>query len=112
MVLTPLVALSGTSKFDLSLFALETAGGLELTLEYSTDLFEAATVDRMLGHYGILLEEIVLHPDQPIGALPMLTEEERRQMLAGWSASAVVNLVSEWNGAIGEDLDFLSNELA
>ena len=38
-------------------------------MEYSTDLFDAATVDRMLAHYGLLLEEIIAHPDQPIGAL-------------------------------------------
>ena len=61
-------------------------------MEYSTDLFDAATVDRMLAHYRILLEEIIAHPDQPIGALRMLTEEERTQVLVGWNAAAIDDL--------------------
>ena len=86
MILTPLDAPSGTSKFDLTLFAAETPEGLALTMEYSSDLFDAATVDRMLAHYRVLLEAIVAQPDRPVGALPMLTEEERRQVLAGWGS--------------------------
>ena len=58
---------SRTSKFDLTLFATEGPEGLRLTMEYSTDLFDPARVDRMLGHYRALLEEIVADPDQPIG---------------------------------------------
>ena len=57
-------------------------------MEYSTDLFDAATVDRMLAHFQILLEEIIAHPDQSIGAIPMLTAEERTQVLQGWNPRA------------------------
>jgi non-ribosomal peptide synthetase component F len=85
LALTPLEAPSGTAKFDLTLFAAESAEGLHLILEYSGDLFEPATVDRMLDHFRLLLEAIVAQPDRSIGALPMLAEEERRQLLAGWS---------------------------
>jgi non-ribosomal peptide synthetase component F len=53
-------------------------------MEYSSDVFDAATVDRMLAHFLVLLEAVVAHPDQAVGALPMLTEEERRQVLDGW----------------------------
>ena len=49
--LSPLALESETSKFDLTLFAAEVAEGLRLTMEYSTDLYDAATVDRMLSHY-------------------------------------------------------------
>ena len=92
LLLTPLELSSRTSKFDLTLFATEVPEGLRLTMEYSTDLFDAATVDRMLAHYRILLEEIIAHPDQPIGALRMLTEEERTQVLVGWNAAAIDDL--------------------
>ena len=61
MSLTPLEAPSGTAKFDLTLFAVESAEGLRLTMEYSSDLFDPATVDRMLAHYRILLEAAVAH---------------------------------------------------
>jgi non-ribosomal peptide synthetase component F len=85
MVLTPLEASSGTAKFDLTLFAAESSEGLGLTMEYSSDLFDAATVDRMLAHFRVLLEAVVAQPDHPVGALPMLTAEERRRVLDGWS---------------------------
>ena len=82
--LTPLDSTSGTSKFDLTLFAMEDPDGLRLTMEYSSDLFEPATVDRMLEHFALLVEDIIAHPDRPIGAPSMLTEEERRQVLVDW----------------------------
>ena len=112
LVLTPLEVDSGTSKFDLSLFAEEWEEGLKLTLEYSADLFEVATVDRMLAHYRILLEDIVAHPDQPIGMLAMLTAEELRSMLMGRGASEVDAFAERFEGAADGDLDFLLNEHA
>jgi hypothetical protein len=105
LLLTPLDPTSGSSKFDLTLFATEVPEGLRLTMEYSTDLFDAATVDRMLAHYRILIEEIIAHPDQPIGALRMLTEEERRQVLVGWNAAANDDLAAEFDGLEDDDLD-------
>src|SRR5579883_2714251 len=89
LALTPLEAPSGTAKFELSLFAAESGDGLHLTMEYSSDLFEPATVDRMLAHFRVLLEAMVAQPDRPISALPMLTEEERQQVLSGWGAGGV-----------------------
>ncbi len=54
---------SVTAKFDLTLFISETATGLNCWLEYNTDLFEEATVSRMLRHFEHLLEMIVAdHP--------------------------------------------------
>ena len=88
LALTPLEAPSGTAKFDLTLFAAEESGGLRLTMEYSTDLFDPATVDRMLAHYRVLLGAVVAHPDRPIGALPMLTEDERWRVLEEWNRTA------------------------
>ena len=107
--LTPLTLPSETSKFDITLFATEVAEGLRLTMEYSTDLFDAATVDRMLARYGLLLEEIVSHPDQPIRALQMLTEEERRLLLEGWNSEGM-DLATGLDVAVDGDLDFLMHE--
>src|SRR5262249_10803756 len=67
--LTPLEAPTGTAKFDLTLFTAEGPEGLHLTMEYSSDLFDPPTVDRMLAHYRILLESIVAQPDRPVGLL-------------------------------------------
>ncbi len=96
--LSPVEAISGTAKFDLTLNASETEQGLKVTIEYSTDLFEEATIDRMLGHFQTLLEGIVANPDQSIGTLPMLSEEERRRLL------------SQWDEPGSDDLSNLSDE--
>ena len=88
LALTPLEAPSGTAKFDLTLYAAESAEGLNLTMEYSADLFDPATIDRMLAHFRVLLEAIVEQPDRPVDALPMLTEAERRQVLQDWNRTA------------------------
>jgi hypothetical protein len=61
----------GTAKFDLALFTAESSDGLRCTFEYATDLFDAATIERMLGHYRTVLTSIVADPSQPIaGAGP------------------------------------------
>jgi non-ribosomal peptide synthetase component F len=97
LVVTPLELPSATSMFDLTLYATEVPEGLRLSLEYSTDLFDAATADRMLAHYRILIEEIIAEPDQPIGAIPMLTQEERTQMLMGWNAEELGDVTADFD---------------
>ena len=76
---------SGTSKFELTLFVSECGGTLQAAVEYDTDLFEAETIRRMLGHYQALLEGIVSNPDQRLSDLPLLTDAERRQLLVEWN---------------------------
>ena len=66
----------------------ETSAGLRGTLEYNTDLFDAVAIRRMVGHYQRLLEGIVADPGQPISRLPLLTEDERHQMLVEWNDTA------------------------
>jgi non-ribosomal peptide synthetase component F len=48
-----------TAKFDLTLSIHETLDGLIGSLQYNTDLFEEATISRMLGHSQVLLEGVV-----------------------------------------------------
>src|SRR5262249_40263023 len=66
----------GTSKFDLALFVFDKADELSCILEYDTDLFDDATISRMLGHLRTLLEGIVANPAQCVRELPLLTEAE------------------------------------
>ena len=79
----------GVSKFDVSLFVRERDGRLEIGVEYCTDLFEAETIRRMLGHYQTLLEGVVANPDRRLSELPMLTNAERRQVLVEWNRTEV-----------------------
>ncbi|UCE20078.1 MAG: amino acid adenylation domain-containing protein [Gemmatimonadota bacterium] len=76
---------SGTSKFDLTLFMQEEEGGLRATVEYSSDLFDAATIRRMLRHLEVLVEGIVTDPDRRLTELPLLTEVERHRLLVEWN---------------------------
>ena len=76
-----------TAKFDLTLTMREEKEGLRGWLEYNTDLFERATIERMAGHFQTLLEGIVANPDQPIAELPLLTESETQQLLKQWNGT-------------------------
>ena len=74
-----------TSQFDLALDMTERSDGMECLLEYSTKIFERATVQRMLTHFTNLLESIVAKPEQRIRELPLLTADERQQILDEWN---------------------------
>ncbi|MGC1376178.1 MAG: condensation domain-containing protein, partial [Anaerolineales bacterium] len=76
-----------TAKFDLTLMFWENEMSLGMLWEYNTDLFDAATIDRMIGHFQVLLEGIVANPDQRLADLPLLTEAERHQLLVEWNAT-------------------------
>jgi amino acid adenylation domain-containing protein len=80
------------ARFDLTLELIEDAsgqgGGLSGVLAYNTDLFDAATIRRLIAHFQTLLEAVVADPSQRISQLPLLTEAERREMLVGWNETA------------------------
>jgi amino acid adenylation domain-containing protein len=83
----PLEVDAGVSRFDLLLNVTEAGGGLKGFLEYNTDLFEPATVRRMLGHFHTLLAAVAVRTDARLSGLPLLTESERRQLEA-WNETA------------------------
>ncbi len=76
-----------TAKFDLSLFAATGPDGLRLSLEFCTDLFDELTAVRTLDHYVTLLEAAAADPAAPVGALPLLADDERRQIECDWNAT-------------------------
>ncbi|MGB7923891.1 MAG: condensation domain-containing protein, partial [Pyrinomonadaceae bacterium] len=73
------------AQFDLTLMMAETEGELRASLQYNTDLFDAATMARMAGHFEQLLQSILAHPDQRLTELDLLTEAERHQILVEWN---------------------------
>jgi non-ribosomal peptide synthetase component F len=81
MALRPLKSESRMAEFDLTLNLSEAEGKLVGALEYNRDLFDAPTMDRMVGHYRTLLESMVADPEQTIGELQLLTAEEQEQLL-------------------------------
>jgi amino acid adenylation domain-containing protein len=89
LTITPLNSNTGTTKFDLSLAMAETEQGLVGSLEYNTDLFDAATITQMQAQFQNLLEGIVANPYQLLADLPLLTEPERQQLLVEWNHTEV-----------------------
>ena len=78
----------GTSKFDLTLEVEARNEGIIGRFEYSTDLFERATIVRMIGHFQTLLESIVESPERRLSDLPLLTGPEKQQLLVDWNDTA------------------------
>jgi amino acid adenylation domain-containing protein len=76
---------SGAVGYDLMISIREQGQSLNVRLEYSKDLFNEATIKRMLKHYSVLLEAIASKPDGRICKLPLLDDVERRQLLIEWN---------------------------
>ena len=72
---------TGIAIFDLHLFMVEAEGRLQGYFVYNTDLFDAATITRLIGHFQTLLEGIIADPEQPISQLPILSQIERHQLI-------------------------------
>ena len=89
LTLEPVTAELTTAKFDLTLNLSEAAGRLLASFEYNTDLFDAATIERMAGHFTRLLDAIAADPACRIADLPMLGEAEHKQTLLDWNETTV-----------------------
>ncbi|MGW3678932.1 non-ribosomal peptide synthase/polyketide synthase [Streptomyces prasinus] len=77
------------ARFDLVLeFAPRADGGCGLTVEYNTDLFEAATAARMSRQLHRLLEGMADGPHRTLAELPLLSDDERRTLLDSWNPPA------------------------
>ena len=79
---------SRTTQFDLSLDTYEKGGRLYAALTYATDLFEAASIERMARHWQNLLRAMIDDPQCTVGELPMLDAGERELILQQWNATA------------------------
>ena len=87
--MSPLEIDPGVARFDVTLDCSETPEGLRCRFEYSTDLFEAATIAYMARHLQTLLEGIVTNPEQRLSWLPLLTSDERQRVLVEWNATTM-----------------------
>jgi amino acid adenylation domain-containing protein len=94
--LSPGVRLSGLgverekSDYDLALWLGEGPEGLAGMLQYSTDLFDEATIVRFAGHLRSLLEAAVANPERNVWALPLRSAEEQARQLEAWSRGPAV----------------------
>ena len=80
------LALEAThTKYELRFNLQDGENGISGQVEYSTDLFDAATIMRMVQHFEVLLAGMVAQPQQTLSALPLLTASERQTLLVDWN---------------------------
>jgi amino acid adenylation domain-containing protein len=77
-----------TAVLDLVVTLTQGSQGIDGLVEYSTDLFTAGTVARMVGHFEQILRGMAARPDACITALPMLTADERHRLVTEWNQTA------------------------
>ncbi|MDT5133377.1 MAG: hypothetical protein QOE41_2688, partial [Mycobacterium sp.] len=78
----------GGAPLDLMMQVADTGGEFTCALQYNTDLFDDATIERMAGHFATVLGGIVADPDRRLSELALLTETERREQ-AAWNETQV-----------------------
>jgi amino acid adenylation domain-containing protein len=76
---------NGHARFDMTLALTDMTDSLEVTIEFNTDLFDASTIERTLGHFRCLVEAILADADTRVAHLALLTSAERHQLLAEWN---------------------------
>ncbi|RKH54663.1 amino acid adenylation domain-containing protein, partial [Corallococcus llansteffanensis] len=76
---------SRTTKFDFTLMLHEESAGLQASVEYNAELYDAASMQRLLRHLRALLVAATTSPDQPLAGFSLLSEDERRQVLLEWN---------------------------
>ncbi|MDI5978871.1 amino acid adenylation domain-containing protein [Amycolatopsis magusensis] len=86
---------AGLAPFELTLRLIPGAGEPVVRLEFATELFDAATAERMLAHVRVVAEAASREPDLPLSSLPMLTAPEEHVILGAWAGTT-----SEWQGGL------------
>ena len=85
----PIALDRGVAKFDLTIGPAFVDEGLRVGMEYRTDLFDEATIVRMLAHFGVVLAAATKTPGARISQLPLLTVGEREQVVKTWNRTRV-----------------------
>ncbi|WP_437590514.1 amino acid adenylation domain-containing protein [Sorangium sp. So ce1000] len=85
----PIEADAKKTIFDLSLYSWDSEGGVAAMFEYSADLFERSTIERMADHLLTMLEAAASEPGLPVSSLPMLTRAEQRRLVVEMNDTAV-----------------------
>jgi amino acid adenylation domain-containing protein len=88
LALERLAVTSGTAKFDLTFTVTRSGEGLGASVEYATDLFDATTVERLLGAFATLLSGMTAAPDRPVAEIELLSAAQRHQLAAEWNDTA------------------------
>jgi amino acid adenylation domain-containing protein len=101
------------ARFDLSLAISDRAGqGLSAYIDYATDLFDVATVERLSCHYRQLLLMLVRNPQRKLRDISLLSDEERRCVLYAWNATVKAVPSKTLPDLINEQIDRTPDAIA
>ena len=81
LAIEPVTDLNQGSVYDLQLEVYEADGGFDLNIRYRPELFDATTIERMMGHLVTLAEGVSREPDRALGAYQLLTPAEEALLL-------------------------------
>ena len=83
------MAITGTetAKFDLDFSVAEEDEKVKVAIDYATDLFDHATIERLARHWRVLLQDIVANPERSVSRLRLLDDASRRTILVDWNAT-------------------------
>jgi amino acid adenylation domain-containing protein len=108
---------AGMAKFDLTLELTASQGSYSGSLEYSADLFDPATAERLAGHLLVLLAGALAGPEVPWTRLPLLGEGQRHQLLhewrhagAGTAPAPILQAIAHWTARDPEAPALLGEE--
>ena len=76
------------AMFDLTLFLEERGEKITGIVNYATEILNETTIRRWMSCYRILLESMVLKEGAHLGALPLMSPEEQRQLVTRFNATA------------------------
>jgi amino acid adenylation domain-containing protein len=73
------------ARFDLEVHLSEVNDGITGFCCYNIDLFDGPTIARLLQHFQNILRAIIANPQQLVSLLPLLSEQEQKQLLVDWN---------------------------
>jgi tyrocidine synthetase-3 len=70
-----------TSKFDLLINVMERGDYLSFSIEYNTDVYDQEMIQSLLEHYKTLISKLLTHPEQAVGKINYLSEQEWEKLI-------------------------------
>jgi len=84
-----LTAANSYARFDLAIDLIEAPDGLEISLEYSTELFDADRIERLLDHYLAALTHGLTSAETPVDDINIMSSTEQHQVLHTWNPAPI-----------------------
>lgn len=86
---------TGTAKTDLTLFVNDQQDSLQLCFQYSTELFDLPTIERMSRQLSTVMETMIAEPNQRLSEVALLTPAEQQKLIVDWNVSQPVPCLNQ-----------------